>query len=1128
MSDVTRTHDADPAAPWPTRTTSDGPASPPPPAPAGCVAAPPGYEVLEELGRGGGGVVYRARHLALNRVVALKMLLGAELSDPCRLARFRVEAEAVAAVRHPNVVQVYEVGEHEGRPFMALEYLPGGTLSGRVGRGRRLPPRAAADLVARLAEAVQAAHDQGIIHRDLKPSNVLFAGPDGQAAEPKLTDFGLAKRHASDLTRTEAVMGTPAYMAPEQARGEAKFVGPAADVWALGVILYECLTGVRPFDAPDHWALLRRVLSDEPVPPRRHVPETPRDLELIVLKCLAKSPAERYPTAAALADDLGRFLDGRPVSVRPAGTAERLARWARRNPVVAGLLTALLVVAAAGFVGVTWGLVRAEGRGRELARANGDLRQSRDDLARAEAEARRRADEAEAQGYLSDVALAHQFWRANDLRGMREALDRCPPHRRKWEWRYLDAQSRPEKAVLPIDSLPLALAYSPDGKFLAVLTVRGTLLVFDTADGRERFRAEEPRPDGVAALAFRPDGGELAYTTHGGLWLVDPAGGRAKRLDGAEAGGLRAPFRYVALGYAGGRLLGAAVVFKDKGQPPTFLIRDVAADRTLATLNVPGAPPCFVGRVGGTAFSPDGARFAAVVLDSGVRMNAPGGPFQPFRPTVLVWDVASGTLLRQAECGPNILGAVTFAPDGRSVGYGRRGQAGEVRPGHVGDVRAELPRLTAGHAGDVLAVCFDGNGLIWSAGEDKLVLGHDRATGDRRFALRGCPNAVTRLAVSPDGKEVAAGIGDAAGGAEVRRFSLAGPAADVWRAPGGNRTSLVTALSADGERAAVGDFSPDGAGAVRFVVRDVQAGTERTVEPAGRWLRGVLGPGGGLAVLERDRVRLFGPDWAEAGALRPDEDWDPSVPPVLALTPDGKTLVTVGVGKRGEGAAKRLGTVRVTAWDLGARRAGPTTEADLNGALPPEAAEAAVLPLGGAASPDGRRVAAAFTLLWLAPDRASFRSRGAVLVWDTATGTELLRRFTDEQLHAVAFDPAGRVLAAGGSAGGGRLVGWDLATGEEAFSWRGHTRPILAVAVSPDGRVATGGADRVVKVWDAQTGREVLTLDGFPRAVSHLAFTRDGRALVTGTGFDWVSELAQAGAPTDRPPAEIRVFRAPP
>jgi tetratricopeptide (TPR) repeat protein/tRNA A-37 threonylcarbamoyl transferase component Bud32 len=298
----------------------------------------PGYEVIEELGRGGMGVVYKARQATLNRTVALKLLLGAAHTQPVAVARFLIEAEAVAAIDHPHVVRVHHYGEFNGRPFLAMEYLPGGTLTGRLKVGP-LTVRVAAALVAKLAAGVAAAHALGIVHRDLKPGNVLFDG----AEEPKVADFGLARRgEGTDLTRTDAVMGTPAFMPPEQFKG-AKFAGPPADVWALGVILYECLTGVRPFKGGDLDEMFNRIAQDDPTPPRRLAPMLHRDLELICLKCLAKAPSDRYPTAADLADDLNQFLDWKPVSVRVVGPVDRAILWGRRNPMVAGLL-ALVVV----------------------------------------------------------------------------------------------------------------------------------------------------------------------------------------------------------------------------------------------------------------------------------------------------------------------------------------------------------------------------------------------------------------------------------------------------------------------------------------------------------------------------------------------------------------------------------------------------------------------------------------------------------------------------------------------------------------------------------------------------------------------------------------------------------------
>jgi ABC-type amino acid transport substrate-binding protein len=293
----------------------------------------PGYEVLGVLGRGAMGVVYQARQVRLQRLVALKTILAGSHAGEAERARFRTEAEAVARLQHPNIIQIYEIGEHESKPFLSLEFCPGGSLEKQLG-GKPLEPSEAARLVATLARAMQAAHHAQVIHRDLKPGNVLLAA-DGT---PKIGDFGLAKKlDEAGQTRSGAVLGTPSYMAPEQASGKAKDIGPAADVWALGAILYECLTGQPPFRAGTYLDTLMLVVSDEPPPVRRLQPAVPRDLETVCHKCLHKDRTKRYATAAALADDLDRFLAGQPVLARPVTAWQRLGHWCRRNPVLAGV-----------------------------------------------------------------------------------------------------------------------------------------------------------------------------------------------------------------------------------------------------------------------------------------------------------------------------------------------------------------------------------------------------------------------------------------------------------------------------------------------------------------------------------------------------------------------------------------------------------------------------------------------------------------------------------------------------------------------------------------------------------------------------------------------------------------------
>jgi hypothetical protein len=300
----------------------------------------PGYHILSEVGRGGMGVVYQARQEGLDRLVALKMILAGSHAGPEHLARFRTEARAIARLRHPNIVQIYQVGEHEGKPFLALEYVEGGNLAQALA-GKPWPGQRAAAFVAKLADAMHAVHAEGIVHRDLKPGNVLL----DRAGEPKITDFGLAKRlesTASGPTITGIVLGTPSYMAPEQTGGRSREIGPAADVYSLGAILYELLTGKPPFQAATPLDTMMMVVSEEPAPPRRVCPAVPADLEKICLKCLAKRADERYASAAALAEDLRRFCAGEPVTARPPGLLRRFGNWRDKHP---GTAVALAIAA---------------------------------------------------------------------------------------------------------------------------------------------------------------------------------------------------------------------------------------------------------------------------------------------------------------------------------------------------------------------------------------------------------------------------------------------------------------------------------------------------------------------------------------------------------------------------------------------------------------------------------------------------------------------------------------------------------------------------------------------------------------------------------------------------------------
>jgi tetratricopeptide (TPR) repeat protein/tRNA A-37 threonylcarbamoyl transferase component Bud32 len=361
------------------------------------------YELLEELGRGGMGVVYKARQRKLNRLVAVKMILAGEFASPTDVQRFHREAEAVAGLDHPGIVPIYETGSHRGRHFFSMKLMEGGTLASRRTEYRH--PRAAAAVVRTVALAVHHAHKHGILHRDLKPANILLDSD----SNPHVTDFGLARPigGGSDLTRSGAAVGTPNYMAPEQASGAARRVSTAADVYSLGAILYEVLTGAPPFQGESPYETVRLVTESEPAPPRSRNPAVPRDLNTICLKCLSKDPGKRYAGADALADDLGRWLTGEPIRARPVGRIERVYRWCRRNPAPALLSVALAVSIVAGLTiaGVQW--QRAEGEAA-VARAERDRANTERDAAQRERDTATR-ERQRAQAHLGRALEAIDF-----------------------------------------------------------------------------------------------------------------------------------------------------------------------------------------------------------------------------------------------------------------------------------------------------------------------------------------------------------------------------------------------------------------------------------------------------------------------------------------------------------------------------------------------------------------------------------------------------------------------------------------------------------------------------------------------------------------------------------------------
>jgi WD40 repeat protein len=496
--------------------TADGCAATPDLVPA--AAAPPGYVIEGELGRGGMGVVYRARQVNAGRVVALKVVRSGGHASPVELARFRTEAHAVARLQHPNVVPVFEVGEVGGLPFFSMEFCPGGNLAAKLG-GDPLPPREAAALIRRLAEGVAAAHAAGIVHRDLKPGNVLLAA-DGT---PKVTDFGLAKLldAAAGLTGTEAVMGTPSYMAPEQATGDARGVGPAADVYGLGAVLFECLTGRPPFKGASAADTIVQVRTQDPVAVRALVPGVPRDLETVCHKCLAKDPQKRYATAAELGADLDRFLAGRAVLARPVGGAERAWRWTRRHPGTAALAGLVVLL----MVGVTVGSLVAASHFDRLARQAEETadaeREAKEQAAKQQAEAEERKQEADRRRKDTERLVARQYVEA----GSRLVADGDVAGALLWNVAALEAdpeqsdmvrtrlaqmlRQTPVPAHAFFHDAPITMfRIDPTGRTVAVVCENRTVVLYDLESGKHLHTLKHER--GVFSAEFTPDGSRVA------------------------------------------------------------------------------------------------------------------------------------------------------------------------------------------------------------------------------------------------------------------------------------------------------------------------------------------------------------------------------------------------------------------------------------------------------------------------------------------------------------------------------------------------------------------------------------------------------------------------------------------
>ena len=684
------------------------------------------YEILEEIARGGMGVVFEARQLSLNRTVALKMILAGQLADETDVKRFRTEAEAAASLDHPGIVPIYEVGEHEGQHFFSMGFVEGQSLAQRLLDGP-MPVRTAADLIRRVSHAIEFAHQRGVIHRDLKPANILLE-EDGS---PRVTDFGLAKNVEGDsaLTGSGQILGTPSYMPPEQARGKRDEVGPAADIYALGATLYALATGRPPFQAATPVDTVIQVLSDEPVPPRRLNASIPPDFETICLKCLEKTPAKRYPTALALGDDLARFLAGEPIMARPGTSLERTIKWARRRPAIASLLGLVVLVTALGLGGVLWQW-RAAVLARDKARAR--------ELEARIAEAKERKQTELAQQRLYDVRMnfVQRDWEEYHGDLMRQGLEEQRPanqsgvDRRGFEWFYWQRKLASGHITLKGHAgFVLSVAFSPDGKRIASAGGDGMVKVWDSTTGEERLTLKG-HTSFPTSVAFSPDGKRLASGGNDRVVRVWDA------MTGEEA-----------LTLKGHAALVNGVCFSPDGR----ILASASFDGTVklwdgATGAVARTLKGHKSAISSVAFSPDGKLLASA---GGLQLNKPG--------ELKVWNVATGQeTLTIKGCASGVV-SVAYSPDGK-----RLAAASADRTVKVWDAVTAVETLTIkGHAGSVVSVAFSPDGkTLGTASNDQTVRVWDAATGLENLILKGHTKSVASVAFDPGGRRLASASTD--------------------------------------------------------------------------------------------------------------------------------------------------------------------------------------------------------------------------------------------------------------------------------------------------------------------------------------------------------------------------------
>jgi eukaryotic-like serine/threonine-protein kinase len=1149
--------------------------------PLGPAAAPavrhsvPGYEILRELGRGGMGVVYQARQKGLNRLVALKMILAGDHAGSGERERFYLEAEAVASLQHPNIVQIFEIGEADGRPYLAFEFIEGGTLAQHLG-GNPWPARAAASLIEALARAVQFAHDVGIVHRDLKPGNIMLAAgkqrdrPESPAdskkdhraapppltakAIPKITDFGLAKRLEKDSdwsssapsdeqpgkTRTGAVMGTPSYIAPEQAAGKNRDVGPAVDIYALGAILYELLTGRPPFRGETPLDTVLQVMSDDPVPPRGLQSKVPRDLDTICMKCLEKAPAKRYASAGDLADDLRRFLNLEPIAARPSASYERLSKWAKRHPAVATSLF-IGVVAVFATLGISFYFnfalrQSAEAKDVEAKKAHeaqraaersayekdqqtqyaNDQKQKADERlkdvekARREAEANhqealKREETARRTAYALALNRAMALVERDPFRAalLLDRRDECPPELHDFTWRFLRAMCRvDDPRTLEGHSKTITqVVWSPDGTRLATASLDGTARVWDARSHRLLATLRGHRGF-VRAIGFAPDGATLATA------------GNDHRLNLWELPALAADGTGAPIALAPWASLDAGDVQALAIAPDGAHVAAGANDGVIHVFSVPPLP-----RLGMAAAAGGVGALIARLPDDG---HAPGGalialPSKPAAEDVLKGHKGTVTSLVWREDGLFSGGFDTTV---------RRWKPGIKLEGEVVYKNDDkILNIAVSRNGDLLAVAgssSDNNSIkLWN-----LRLSNQIAR------LRGHIRAVYSVRFSPDGKHLASASDDGT----VR----------IWDTSSGQETSVYRGHNTPVHSVAFAPERPILASAGRsqsVLFWKLNTPHEETHEidvhapdqPAPRPGAAITPDGRRLAFIDRDNsIKVWDRDGngfpkISAFALR----GMPGTAATFALSPKGDLVA----------AASNLGEdATIAVWAI--PDAHPKQRQELksprkfkeNGEVHSLALNGRLLAVAGSAGVrvwnlDTRKLllnplAASVNCAAFTPDGKKLIGAldRSLIVWDVATGKE-------EHRFAV-LDIQGVTIAVGPAIGGkwpvavcdqqGAAKIWALTSAkqargddrtvklEEVTFLNGHAEPITSVAFTKDGKtIATSSDDRTVRLWDPITGRERCALTSHTDSVLLIHF-EDNDSTLLSLGRDGALKLWRA------------------